>query len=47
MVQAAFEGNAYDAEKLSRMYRYPASLKEAHVHKLASKFGYRHPKLKN
>ena len=29
------------------MYRYPANLKEARVHKLASKFGYKNPELKN
>lgn len=46
-VQAAFEGNAFDQAKLDRMYKYPASLKEAEVHKLASKFGYRHSKLRN
>lgn len=47
IVQASFEGNAFDAEKLNRMYRYPASFKEAKLHKLASKFGYSHHTLQN
>lgn len=47
MLQAILDGNSFDKEKLDRLYKYPASLKEAKVHKLSSAFGYRHYKLAN
>lgn len=39
--------NKFNKEKLDRIYSYPADHKEAEIHKIASKYGYRGRKLRN